>query len=274
MKKLIITIILTAAAVFCADAEIRTKTYDFGDITRLSAGNTFQVHVTEGNSGTVKVVYDSELENYMKISYSTANERLSLGMIQNLPRTIRNLKYPPIHVYLEMDRISSIDISGAAEVTFDGKFRADDLDIDISGASHMSGLDASGQNLDLDCSGASEASFSVNFSKEVNMDMSGAVKVYCSGEFGTCEVSCSGASCIDMKGKAYKAEYECSGASAIDARDFIVKRAAVHLSGASKAEVNVEDELQYNVSVASKMTYYGNAKLVNDSDNSNIVKGF
>ena len=30
----------------------------------------------------------------------------------------------------------------------------------------------------------------------------------------------------------------------------------------------------WNVSVASKMTYYGNAKLVNVSDNSNIVKGF
>lgn len=272
MKKLFLIIVLAATTALLANAEIKTKTFDFGDISRLSAGNNFQIHVAEGNSQSVKISFDSELEEFIKISYSASNERLSLNMVYDLPRRIKNLKLPPVHVYLEMDTISSIDISGAASVTFDGEFKSDDLDIDMSGAANMNGLNIKGQNLDIDCSGATNVSMNGIFSKDTDIDMSGASQLSIEGEFNTCDVTCSGACKVELRGQAVTAVYECTGACSVDARDIIVRNADVKLLGASSAKVYATDKLSYDVSVASKMTYFGNAELTN-TNSSNIVKG-
>ena len=50
MKKLIIILAVLTSAFISANAEEKTKTYDFGDIRSLNIGYNYQVHVTEGNS--------------------------------------------------------------------------------------------------------------------------------------------------------------------------------------------------------------------------------
>ena len=103
--------------------------------------------------------------------------------------------------------------------------------------------------------------------------MSGASSFDCNGKFNTCDIKCSGASKAKIKGMGHYGEFDCSGASGIDAEDFSVKKAEVELTGASSLKISVSDELQYNVTTASKMTYYGDPKLVNKSTSSNVVKG-
>ena len=62
MKRLILTLVVAAAAIMGADAAEKTKTYDFGDIKGIHAGHSYKVYVTKGNSGKVKVIYDDRIE--------------------------------------------------------------------------------------------------------------------------------------------------------------------------------------------------------------------
>lgn len=291
MKRILLTLAATAIALFTANAEEKTKTYDFGDITSINAGGTYQIHVTEGKSKKVKVVYDDAIEKYQNLDVRYSGGTLNLFIRQEKPlKSWTN--NTQIHVYLEMDDVYGIDLSGAAKATFSGEFRSENLDLDISGAAAVTELCVYGHHLEADITGAANADVTGNFSKKIEVDISGAAKLTlkadaeileadisgaskfnCTGEFKECEISCTGASNAELAGKAGKADYECSGASNIDGQDLIAKIASVELSGASKAKVNAADDLYYNVSRASKMTYYGDAKLHNRNTDSNVVRG-
>lgn len=299
MKRFLLTLAAAAISLFAADAEEKTKTYDFGDITGIDASFLYTIHVTEGRSDKVTVVYDDMLETFLdlEVIYTDGTLRLSRKVRDRksenkFGRWMSGADRKRVDVYLEMDNIKYIRISGAAEITFEGAFKADDLDIDISGASSLKDLHVNGKSMEVDCSGASKVSVSGNFSREVGIevsgasrmtyagdcetleaDMSGASSFKCEGKHSTADIKCSGASNAEFAGKVGKAEYECSGASSIDAEKYITRTVSVELTGACKAKVHAEDDLYYNVSRSSKITYYGDAKLHNRSADNNVVKG-
>lgn len=299
MKRFFITFALATMALLTAVAGEKTLTYDFGDITGIDANFLYNIHVTEGRSDKVTVVYDDMIETFLdlEVIYTDGTLRLS--------RTVRDRKSEKkfgvwasrsdrkrVDVYIEMDNIRSISMSGAANITFEGTFKANDLDIDISGASSLKDLQVNGKSMEVDCSGASKVSVSGNFSKEVGIevsgasritytgnsetleaDMSGASSFKCEGNYSTADITCSGASNAEFAGNVGKAEYECSGASSIDAQDFVARTVSVELTGACKADVHASDDIYYNVSRSSKVTYYGDAKLHNRNTDTNIVRG-
>ena len=290
MKKLIILAAICAAAL-TANAEERTKTYRFGDIESVRAGYTYKVYVTKGGSKEIKVVYDSELEKYMKVGYSDIQSMLTLQM-EELPRKLQREEFAPVEVYINMDDIKNINLSGAAAIYFEGEYRTDDLEIDLSGASNLHDLRVSGREASIECSGAAKATMTGIFDDDVEIDCSGAANVHFNGKghgfegdfsgasdfrgeltFEQSSIECSGASKIDIKGSGESIILEGSGACNIDAKDFIAENATVELTGASKARVHSGKVLKYDVSRACKMTYYGNAKLINMSEDSNVVRG-
>ena len=292
MRKFIITLAVLASALFSANAEEKTKTYDFGDIKSLSIGYNYQVHVTEGNSDQVKIVYDIQFEVYMDVNYNKDTHKLSMSMKDNLPKKMRIGNLARVNVYLEMNDIARLDISGAASVDFSGEYKSNELEINLSGASKISQLNIKGKSLNFDCSGASRCDISGSFSEEVESDLSGATRLDFTGssqEFnaeisgasklsfsGKCketEIKCSGASSAKMEGSADSGDYECSGASRIEAKEFVTKNLHTVLSGASKADVHATANLTYSVSRSCKITYYGDAVLKNLSPENNVVRG-
>ena len=279
------------AAVFTLNAQEKTKTYKFGDIKSIDAGYSYKIYVTEGSSKEVKVVYDKELEDYMIVNYSALSSELVLRM-DDLPRRLRNDNFSNIKVYVKMDEIDDIDLSGAASVSFEGRYKASDLEVGLSGASSLNGLMVTANTLSADCSGASSFNIEGLFKGNVEMELSGAVSGRFSGrgddfegelsgacnldaglEFRSCDLNCSGASKAELAGKADRLSIDGSGACSIDAKDLNADYASVDLSGASKAKVNADKELRYDIPRSCKITYYGNAKLINLSDDNNVVKG-
>ena len=292
MKKLLVTLTVLALALFSAKAEEKTKTFNFGDIKSLNIEYCYQVHVTKGNSGTVKVVYDNSLEEYMDIQYSSEMSRLEMRMDKKVQKTLKTGRLPRIEVYLEMDDITTMDINGAASVSFEGDYKGDDLDIELSGASKIKNLNIKGKSLRFICSGASNGTFEGNFSGDVEINLSGASKLDCNcngkeidvqvsgasrltleGNYNDAEVTCSGASSAQMEGSAKTAEFECSGASRIVAKDFMTKDLRTDLSGASKAEVHASSNVVYTISRACKIVYHGDAVLKNLTAEPNVIKG-
>lgn len=279
------------AAVFTLNAQEKTKTYKFGDIKSIDAGYSYKIYVTEGSSKEVKVVYDKELEDYMIVNYSALSSELVLRM-DDLPRRLRNGNFSNIKVYVKMDEIDDIDLSGAASVSFEGRYKASDLEVGLSGASSLNGLMVTANTLSADCSGASSFNIEGLFKGNVEMELSGAVSCRFSGrgddfegelsgacnldadlEFRSCDLNCSGASKAELAGKVDRLSIDGSGACSIDAKDLNADYASVDLSGASKAKVNADKELRYDIPRSCKITYYGNAKLINLSDDNNVIKG-
>lgn len=253
MKRIFISFALGALAFFTCNAEEKTSNYKFGDITSINVSSNINIHVTEGQSGKVKVVYDKKMDEYQDIKVRYHGETLDLSVKRKTP-TKGWTNDNKIHVYIEMDEICSINLSGAAKATFSGDFKTDELDIDISGAASLSDLNINGKALEIDISGAGKGAVTGNFSQKVEVDLSGAAKLM-------------------LAGKTAYAEYNGSGACNIDAQELYSETAEVEFSGACKVKVHASNELHYDVSPGSKMTYFGEAELFNHNSATNIVKG-
>lgn len=116
--------------------------------------------------------------------------------------------------------------------------------LEISGANHavVSGFD--GNVFRLEASDASEADMKSSF-KQLSVDASGASSVTLSGAGSHLDISVSGAS--KLKAFGYEA-----------------KNCDIKVNGASKAEVNVSDELNAVANGASEILYKGLPKISSD----------
>lgn len=291
MKRTLIALVFATLAAFAANAEEKTKTYEFKNITGIEAGYTYDIHVTQGKSDVVTVVYESTYEDYMTVHFSERTGVLRLGM-EEIPKRLIKEKGQSIKVYLDMKQVLGIDLSGAASITFEGSFNTSELEIELSGASKLNDLNVKGISLSGDFSGASYAYIEGTFTDDVDLEVSGASKVTFNGKSSMmegdfsgaarfegdiyadkCDIECSGAANARMEGAAKTMEIDGSGACSINAKDFVADKVNISLSGACNAKVHATKILMHDISRTCKMTYYGDAELQNMGEDPNIVKG-
>lgn len=289
MKRFFFTLAIIAVAAISAIAQNKlTKEYKFGKITSIEASSVYDIEVTQGNSGTVKVVYDEFFKDRLMVNY--INGKLNLEVASTKMRN-NNRNIEGIKVYLQMPTIEDLDLSGASSLKAMGSFKTDELDVELSGASSISGLVISGNDLSLDCSGASTLNLKGDF-KTIEAEISGAseivlnsnstvfegefsgastVKVY--GDHKNTDVVCSGASNLTLEGKTDYIKSVTTGASNLKAQEFTALNGYAQVSGASNAKVRCTGDLKIMVGRASKLTYYGNPNIINLSTDNNIKKG-
>ena len=289
MKRFFFTLAIIAVATISAIAQNKlTKEYKFGKITSIEASSVYDIEVTQGNSGTVKVVYDEFFKDRLMVNY--INGKLNLEVASTKMRN-NNRNIEGIKVYLQMPTIENLDLSGASSLKASGSFQTDELDIETSGASSISGLVISGNDLSLDCSGASTLNLKGDF-KTIEAEISGAseivlnsnstvfegefsgastVKVY--GDHKNTDVVCSGASNLTLEGKTDYIKSVTTGASNLKAQEFTALNGYAQVSGASNAKVRCTGDLKIMVGRASKLTYYGNPNIINLNTDNNIKKG-
>lgn len=266
-----------------------TKEYNFGKITGIDASSIYEIEVTQGNSGQVKVVYDEVFEDRLIVRYNGGELELGIESKQNIFRN--NKAKSGIKVYLQMPTIKDLELSGASSLKATGKFKTDDLEIDLSGASSISGLQIDGEELSVECSGASKLTMAGDF-KNMEVDCSGASTVsingnsnYFEGEFSgavnagiygdhnNTEIICSGASKVKMEGETAYLKSVTSGASNLNAQNFTANNGYAEVTGASNAKIRCSGDLKVMVSRASKLTHYGNPNIIDLNKDTNIRKG-
>ena len=286
MKRSLMTIAFIALTLTALKAEENTNVYNFGDITRIQASMVYEVHVTEGTSGRVTIVFESDYQKHIGVKYNEKKSELSL-QLNDIPNKFKRGNQPAIKVYLEMDRIDAITLMGAGTVIFDGDFSGgNDLQISMSGTAKIYGLRADGKDLNINSSGACKTEVSGNFSKSVEIEhsgaskgeynlnarelcceMSGAAKASIQGQFDdSAEIQVSGACNLEMEGSTEHFQFEASGASYIAAKDFIAKNVRGVLSGASQADIHAVRSIVYDSSRTTKINIYGSpsVKLTTD----------
>lgn len=145
----------------------------------------------------------------------------------------------PIHhanslkVYITITELKSLELSGAVDVITEGRLTLPQLHIEGSGASD-SKFDLDVQKLDVECSGGSKLKFR-GIAKEVHMEVSGAVDLF--------------------------------------AYDLPTDIFNLDISGAGKAQINVNKELSVDISGAGTVRYRGNPeKLIENISGAGSIK--
>ncbi|HET9433672.1 MAG TPA: head GIN domain-containing protein, partial [Chitinophagaceae bacterium] len=139
-----------------------------------------------------------------------------------------------LKAYISFKEINRLKVSGACDVYIIDDWKADNLKIDLSGASNLTGK-IDGQKLMVDLSGASDMTLS--------------------GSMGQLDI-------------------EASGASGFRGYDMVVDYCDARASGASDIKITVNKELSAEASGASDVNYKGNGLIrdVKTSGSSSISR--
>ena len=292
MKRLalILSALLIMTSSLCANNTV-TKNYNFGNIKSIEASSIFAIEVTQGNAKGVRIKCDEVYEKHLDIRCSQGELKLSLTPNARIERNRNQKDQIGIKVYLQMQTIEELDLSGASSLKATGVFTTNELEIDLSGATSVSGLNISGDELSLDCSGASSLDLTGDF-RDIEADVSGAssVKLNSSGttvegdisgasnfsltgDHKNTDITCSGASTVKLNGSTNYLKTIATGASNFKGQEYTARNGYAEVTGASNSKVRCTGELKIMVGRTSKLTHYGNPTIINMDKDNNIVKG-
>jgi hypothetical protein len=181
------------------------------DFHGIHVSSAFTVYISEGTTESV-AVSSTVAKDMEKIKVFVKDGILHIKMENNFKLNIGTQKRE-FKAYVTYKKLDELDISGACDVFVNGVLKAENLSIDLSGASDLKAkLDV--EKLSVDLSGASDAVLSGS-AKQVNIDASGASS-FKGFDLATdiCNLDASGASDIKITvNKELSAE--ASGASDI-----------------------------------------------------------
>ena len=198
----------------------------------IELSNAFDVYLTQGNEETV-AVSAANVKDRDQIIVEVKNGILYIGLEHRGFRiSTGNKKYK---AYISFKMIDKLNISGACDVYVSGAITADNLKIDLSGASNLKGkFDI--KTMDIDLSGASD---------------------------------------MTATGTATQLSVEASGASEFKGYGFATDICNAKATGASDIRITVNKELSAHASGASDVKYKGDGvvKDMHSSGASSISKG-
>jgi hypothetical protein len=198
---------------------------DHDGFVAVEIGDTFHVEIARGATYSVSITTDDNVADHVRVSVD--DDRLRIRMDDD-----HSYRDATLEATITMPAIERLAVSGVSTAALSGFRSDDDLELEISGASTLTGDVTSG---DL-----------------------------------TCEVS--GASRLTLDGGGAALDLRASGASTVSLGDFPAWDADVDLSGASSAEINASGTISATLSGASRLEYRGGAVLadVNTSGASTV----
>jgi hypothetical protein len=177
--------------------------------SKVDVSGGLKVTLTQDSSSVVTVTADDNLLKYIKTEIDGNKLRIY---------TTRNIQsQTEVAISIGLKQLESLDVSGAVEVYSIGRITTGDLDLSLSGSTHV----------DLDLS-----------ARDVHTDGSGATE-------------------IKLKGQAASHHVSLSGSGDIDALDFVVVKYDIETSGASHCKINVLKDLSVHSSGSSEIEYRG-----------------
>ncbi|HEX3448466.1 MAG TPA: DUF2807 domain-containing protein [Isosphaeraceae bacterium] len=228
-----------------------TKVVDTKDFTAIRIERLIAADVTRAESFNVTLTADDNILERLEAvrDGSTLWIRLAEGNYR-LPERPR--------VSITLPILEEIDVAGAASAAVKGFDSDRPFRARASGASILEGSIRAG-DVNFEVSGASTVKLSGS-AHGARLLASGASKLeltdwQMNGERLTIEVS--GASSTRVGGKARAAVLKATGASRLNLPDLSLEAADVVLTGASQANVRVQSLLNYELSSASRLEYFG-----------------
>lgn len=192
------------------NGNIETKEIDLDSFSELKLSGAFEVWIEEGNSSTLRIVTDENLMKYIKTEVS--NGKLDIYTTDPI-RSKAGIK-----LYLDYVTLEAIELSGAVSLSNEGILKAEELNLDMSGAGSM----------------------------ELKLDVE------------ILALSVSGAGAVELSGEVNEQTIDMSGAGGLDAYDLKSISCDINISGVGGATIYVTEKLYANVSGIGSISYHGN----------------
>ena len=209
------------------------RAIDITDFTNVEVDCTFRVEIAQSDTYYVHIKASDKIFDNINVAKSGSTLKLSLK-----PGFFKS--HPALEAYIGMPVLNKLRMSGATRGKVKGFESNERLAINVSGSSVLNIEAKSGDSV-LEISGASRITGMLR-SDETEMTLSGSSKAR-------------------LEGSATKMVLNAWGASKLDLSDFLLKDMSIHLKGASKATINVDGNLDIDLSGASKLDYIGNPRV-------------
>ncbi len=259
MKKLFTTS-LVLFFVFSFVLAQNKETRNVDTFTKISFRVPGKLYLRQG--AVQKVELQGERDVLEKIETEVSGGRLSIGR-ENDNWRMWDWDDAKISVYITVKDIEGLSVSGSGDLIGDGKLKAGDLDLNVSGSGSL--------QIEVDASGAMEANVSGSGDVEVkgscrslDSKVSGSGKVNFSGAVAErADVNVSGSGKILADGTAREIKATISGSGEVLAAGLEVNKCEVRISGSGDVEINVKSELDATISGSGSVTYKGSPSQVN-----------
>lgn len=192
---------------------MKTEEFKLSDFSSVSAGGIFEIEIIQDKSYSVSITADENLFKNLKVDKD--GEILKIGQSKHVG-WFSKITTPKARITMPV--LKGLKLSGASKGTVSRFSSSEDFELNLSGASRLTG------NITA----------------------------------GDAELNLSGASSVELIGSAKDVIISASGASHVDLGGLAVKKVAVKLSGASHSTVNTEGTLDARLSGASHLIWIGN----------------
>ena len=199
------------------DGNVLKETRKVSGFDAVDVSGAFDIILKQGTTEEVTVEADANLLPVIVTEVTGTTLRIDTRKPVHHVTTMR--------VYITLKDLNKIDVSGAVDISTDGRLSLQNLSVDASGSSD-SKMDLAVQRLELDCSGASKMKFSGS-AVDVSMDLSGATDIF--------------------------------------AYDLVSENYDLEISGAGNAQINVSKRLRAEISGAGSVKYKGSPTSIDQS---------
>jgi len=211
---------------------MKTEQMDFRDFTHIDAGYACELEVSCSDSYSVSITAGDNLIKSVKVDKQDGTLR-----IRRTLSSLRGLIPGTYQAKITMPVLERLDLSGASKGTVTGFSSKGNFITSLNGASALAILDMS--------------------AGDMKFKLAGASKVTGQAKGADAEFNLSGASRVELEGSANKIVIDAAGASHLDLAGFHVSGAKIKLSGASHTTLNIDGQLDADLSGASKLSWLG-----------------
>jgi len=206
------------------NGRVTTETRSVGSFHSINIEGACDLIISSGNSSRIKLETDENLHDLVKTEVS--NGYLTVSDDNKIKKSTR------MRLYVSMEELRSLHISGASSITCEDQLSADEMNVHVSGA-------ADG-NLKVDAS--------------------------------CLKVQCSGAANLTLSGRSGCAKYQISGAGEIKGFNLRTDDVEMRVSGTGNAELAVSESLEVEVSGMANIKYKGSPEVTRNMRGMGSIK--
>jgi hypothetical protein len=170
-----------------------------------------------------------------------------------------------INVYVTIENIEDISVSGSGDVITETKLTSPSLDLKVSGSGNLiAEVEVSG-SLNADVSGSGEIELKGKC-KDIESHVSGSGRVELNTNVSdNAFFSVSGSGKIQATGTAGSVKTNISGSGRVLAGNLETNKCEVRISGSGDVEINVKETLDAHISGSGSVSYKGEPSHVNSN---------
>ncbi|MGB5989978.1 MAG: head GIN domain-containing protein [Marinifilaceae bacterium] len=267
-----------------------SKEFNLDKFRFLSVSSGFEVYISQGEEQSVKLEYDSNIEEYLKVGVVNNTLRISVENKSVFKRFKRS------HIrkaFIVIKNLESVDISGGGSLNMD-EFMLNDFKISLSGGGNIN-LNAESENLRCSLSGGGNINLKGR-TRDLKLIISGGGDIFLKQQLDNARMSISGGgnanvfcvnansiiarmtgggafngkiklSILDLKlsgggsalleGHVKNMNIGMSGGGDVEAKNFETEYCNIRLAGGGDAEVYASKKISVSVSGGGDIKCYG-----------------